>query len=73
MCYARLFTRVPSDAMLTKALIRFVNQACSFAIDVSKPCLRMSSVANSAEPDLSDEPGRLVECVSMGMEEKNLC
>lgn len=71
--YVWLFTHILSDTMLTKTFIRFVNQACPFAIDVSKPCLRMSSVANLAERDLSEEAGRPVECVSMEMEEKYPC
>lgn len=59
--------------MLTKALLRFVNPLFPFAIDVSKPYLRMSSVANLAEPDLSEEAGKPVECASMRMEEKYPC
>lgn len=56
--------------MFTKALVRFVNQACPFVIGVSRPCLRMRSVANCAEGDLSEEAGRPVKCVSMEMEER---
>lgn len=63
-------THIPSDAMFTKALITFVNQACPFITDVSRCSLRVRSVANLAEGDLSKEAGRPAECVSMEMEEK---
>lgn len=63
-----LFSHIPSDAMFTKALIMFVNQACPFIIDVSRPSLSTRSVANLAERDLSEYAGRPVKCISVRLE-----